>query len=263
MDTDLKSHGNKGVTPSRALQANAERGDARHEASEPATILVVDGDPNGRTLLVFTLRQRGYRCAQASNGADGIAAVVDRRPGVVLLDLDLPDLKGEEVTRRIREESRVPIIVVSARGQEEGRVDALDAGANDFVTKPFSSAELFARVHIALRAVRTAEPEPDTGVVTIGDLRVNFDNRSLTVSGTEVYLTRTEYRLLSLLVRSSGRVVTSRQILRQVWGTHYEEQTGYLRIYMQKLRSKVEREPAHPKYLITQRGVGYCLRLPC
>jgi two-component system KDP operon response regulator KdpE len=261
MDTDPKPHDNEGAAASGVLRTDRE--DAKGGgANEPATILVIDGDSNGRTLLVFTLRQRGYRCVQASNGADGIAAVVDRRPSVVLLDLGLPDFKGEEVTRRIREGSHVPIIVVSAGGQEQWRVDALDAGANDFVTKPFSSAELFARIHIALRAMRTAEPEPDTGVVTIGDLKVNFDAHSLTVSGAEVYLTRTEYRLLSILVRSSGRVVTSRQILRQVWGTPYEEQIGYLRIYMQKLRSKVEREPARPKYLITQRGVGYCLRLP-
>ena len=260
MDTDPKPYDNKAA--SRGLEPHSDRRDARREVDEPATILVVDSDSNGRTLLVFTLRQRGYRCAQACNGADGIAAVADRRPSVVLLDLALPDLKGDEVTRRIREESRVPIIVVSAQGQEEGRVDALDAGANDFVTKPFSSGELFARIHIALRALRMVEPEPDTGVVTIGDLRVNFDDRSLTVSGADVYLTRTEYRLLSILVRSCGRVVTSRQILRQVWGTPYEEQMGYLRIYMQKLRSKVEREPARPKYLITQRGVGYCLRVP-
>jgi two-component system KDP operon response regulator KdpE len=262
MDTDAKPYGNEGATVSRVLRSHAEREDVRREASKAATILVVDGDSNGRTLLVFTLRQRGYRCVQASNGADGIAAVVDGQPSVVLLDLGLSDLKADQVTRRIREHSHVPIIVVSARGQEQGRVEALDAGANDFVTKPFSSAELFTRIHIALRAIRTSEPEPDTGVVTIGDLRVNFDAHSLTVSGAEVYLTRTEYRLLSILVRSSGRVVTSRQILRQVWGTPYEDQMGYLRIYMQKLRSKVEREPAHPKYLITQRGVGYCLRLP-
>jgi two-component system KDP operon response regulator KdpE len=230
--------------------------------SEPATILVIEDEPEARTLLVFALRQRGYHCVQASNGAEGIAAALEREPGVVLLDLGLPDLDGEEVTRRIREDSHVPIIVVCASGEEQRRVDALDAGANDFVTKPFSAPELLARIHVALRAARTIEPEPDSGVITIGDLRVNFDARSVTVSGAEVYLTRTEYRLLSILIRSAGRVVTSRQILRQVWGAPYEDQTGYLRIYMQKLRSKVEREPGHPKYLITQRGVGYLLRVP-
>jgi two-component system KDP operon response regulator KdpE len=230
--------------------------------SEPATILVIEGEPDVRTLLVFTLRQRGYHCVQASNGADGIAAAMDREPGVVLLDVGLPDLDGDEVTRRIREDSNVPIILLSKRGQDQGRVDALDAGATDFVTKPFAAMELLARVQVALRTTRTTEPEPDTGVVTIGDLRVNFDARSLTVSGSEVYLTRTEYRLLSILVRSAGRVVTSRQILRHVWGAPYEDQMGYLRIYMQKLRHKVEREPARPEYLITQRGVGYLLRCP-
>jgi two-component system KDP operon response regulator KdpE len=229
--------------------------------SVPETVLVIEDEPRARALLVFTLRQRGYHCVQASNGADGIAAAIDREPGVVLLELNLPDLDGEEVTRRIREDSNVPIIVVFASGQEPSGVVALDAGANDFVTKPFSAAELLARIHVALRA-RPIESEPDTGVIAIGDLRINFDARTLTVSGAEVYLTRTEYRLLSILVRSAGRVVTSRQILRQVWGAPSEDQMGYLRIYMQKLRHKLEREPAHPKYLITQRGVGYLLRVP-
>jgi two-component system KDP operon response regulator KdpE len=230
--------------------------------SEPATILVIEDEAHARTLLLFTLRQQGYHCLQAANGVDGVAAAIEQEPSVVLLDLGLPDLDGGEVTRRIRERSNVPIIVVSARGQEEHKVAALDEGANDYMTKPVAARELLARIRVALRSARTLEPAADTGVLTHGDLTVNFDLRSVIVSGTEVHLTPTEYRLLSVLVRSAGRVITSRQILRQVWGPAYEDQMGYLRVYMKKLRYKIEREPANPKYLINEPGVGYRLRLP-
>ncbi len=230
--------------------------------TEPATILVIEDEPHARTLLLFTLRQHGYRCLQAANGVDGIAAAIEQEPGVVLLDLGLPDLDGAEVTRRIRERSNVPIIIVSARGQEETKVAALDDGANDYVTKPVAARELLARIRVALRSARTREPAADTGVLAFGELTVDFDLRRVTVSGTEVHLTPTEYRLLSVLVRSAGRVITSRQILREVWGPAYEDQMGYLRVYMKKLRYKIEREPANPKYLINEPGVGYRLRLP-
>jgi len=230
--------------------------------SEPATILVIEDDPHARTLLLFTLRQQGYHCLHASNGADGIAAAIKHEPSVVLLDLGLPDLEGGEVMRRIRESSRVPIIVVSARGQEEDKVAALDQGANDYVTKPVAARELLARIRVALRSVQTPEASADTGILTLGDLAMDFDLRRVTVAGIEIHLTPTEYRLLSVLIRSAGRVITSRQLLREVWGTPYEEQTGYLRVYMKKLRYKIEREPANPKYLINEAGVGYRLRLP-
>jgi two-component system KDP operon response regulator KdpE len=230
--------------------------------SESATILVIEDESHARTLLLFTLRQEGYHCLQAANGVDGVAAAIDQEPGVVLLDLGLPDLDGGEVTRRIRERSNVPIIVVSARGQEESKVAALDEGANDYMTKPVAARELLARIRVALRSTRSLEPTADTGVLTHGDLTVDFDLRCVTVGGSEVHLTPTEYRLLSVLVRSAGRVITSRQILRQVWGPAYEDQMGYLRVYMKKLRYKIEREPANPKYLINEPGVGYRLRLP-
>lgn len=230
--------------------------------SEVATILVIEDEPFARTLLAFTLRQGGYHCVQVSNGADGIVAALRREPSVVLLDLGLSDLDGRDVTRRIREDSNVPIIVVSARGQEQSRVDALDAGANDFVTKPFSASELLARVRVALRTTRTRDSAPDADVLTIGDLSVDFNERRVSVSGVDVHLTRTEYSLLSVLARSAGRVLTSRHILRQVWGAGSEDQIGYLRIYMKKLRYKIEREPGHPEYLVNQPGVGYILRLP-
>jgi two-component system KDP operon response regulator KdpE len=230
--------------------------------NESATILVIEDDPHARTLLLFTLKQQGYCCLQASNGASGIAAAIEREPSLILLDLGLPDLDGREVTRRIRERSNVPIIVVSARGHEEDKVASLDEGANDYVTKPIQTGELLARIRVALRATGTMDKAPDAGIITIGDLSVDFDFRRVTVRGVEVHLTPTEYRLISVMVRSAGRVVSSRQILRQVWGTPYEDQMGYLRIYMKKLRHKIELEPAQPKYLVNEPGVGYRLRVP-
>jgi two-component system, OmpR family, KDP operon response regulator KdpE len=230
--------------------------------NESTTILLIEDDPHARTLLLFTLKQQGYCCLQASNGVSGIAAAIEREPSLILLDLGLPDLDGREVTRRIRERSTVPIIVVSARGHEEDKVASLDEGANDYVTKPIMTGELLARIRVALRATGTTDKVPDAGTITIGDLSVDFDFRRVTVRGAEVHLTPTEYRLISVMVRSAGRVVSSRQILRQVWGTPYEDQMGYLRIYMKKLRHKIEAEPAQPKYLVNEPGVGYRLRVP-
>jgi two-component system KDP operon response regulator KdpE len=230
--------------------------------NESATILVIEDDPHARTLLLFTLKQQGYCCLQASNGTSGIAAAIEREPSLILLDLGLPDLDGREVTRRIRERSSVPIIVVSARGHEEDKVASLDEGANDYVTKPIQTGELLARIRVALRAAGTIDKAPDAGIIAVGDLSIDFDFRRVTVRGVEVHLTPTEYRLISVMVRSAGRVVSSRQILRQVWGTPYEDQMGYLRIYMKKLRHKIEAEPAQPKYLVNEPGVGYRLRVP-
>lgn len=230
--------------------------------TEPAAILVIEDEPHARTLLQVTLKQAGYRCLHAINGATGIDAALGREPSVVLLDLGLPDIGGVEVTRRIRERSNVPIIVVSARGQEEDKIAALDEGANDYVTKPFVMGELLARIRVALRSSRTAEAPAETGAITVGGLSVDFDLRRVTVDGAEVYLTPTEYRLIGVMIRSAGRVLSHRQILRQVWGPLNDDQMGYLRVYMKKLRYKIEPEPAQPKYLVNEIGVGYRLRIP-
>jgi two-component system KDP operon response regulator KdpE len=230
--------------------------------TEPAVILVIEDEPHARAVLQVTLRQQGYVCIQASTGMEGVAAARDREPAVVLLDLGLPDLDGVEVTRQIRERSGVPIIVVSARGQEAHKIEALDEGANDYVTKPFVAGELLARIRVALRHTRSFETELEAGTVTMGDLTVDFDLRRVTVGGTDVYLTPIEYRLLAVMIRSAGRVLSNRQILRQVWGPRYGEQVGYLRVYMKKLRYKIEPEPARPRYLVNEPGVGYRLRLP-
>lgn len=229
---------------------------------QPPVILIVEDDPHGRAVLQVTLKQQGYVCVHAPTGAEGVASAVEREPAVVLLDLGLPDMDGVEVTRRIRERSSVPILVVSARGQEEYRIEALDEGANDYVTKPFSAGELLARIRVALRQSGSPETSFDSGEMKIGDLCVDFDHRRVTVRGKEVYLTPIEYRLLGVMMRSSGRVLTNRQILRQVWGPRADEQIGYLRVYMKKLRYKIEAEPANPRYLVNEPGVGYRLRPP-
>jgi two-component system, OmpR family, KDP operon response regulator KdpE len=230
--------------------------------SEPAAILVIEDEPNARTLLQVTLAHQGYYCLHAPTGIGGVAAAIDHLPSVVILDLGLPDLDGVEVISRIRERSAVPIIVVSARGQEANKVAALDGGANDYVTKPFVAGELLARIRVALRnASLPAEGAPPTGTITVGDLSVNFDLRRVTIAGDEVSLTPIEYRLLGVMIRSAGRVVTHKQILRQVWGPRYAAQMNYLRVYMKKLRYKIEPEPARPKYLLNELGVGYRFRL--
>lgn len=230
--------------------------------SEPAVVLVIEDEPHARAVLQVSLRQHGYVCIHASTGLQGAQAALEREPGVVLLDLGLPDIDGVEVTRRIRERSTVPIIVVSARGQEEHKIEALDEGANDYVTKPFVTGELLARIRVALRHTRVEEHSSESGRVIIGDLCVDFDLRQVTRAGAEVYLTPTEYRLLGVMIRSAGRVLSNRQILRQVWGPRYDEQLGYLRVYMKKLRYKIEPEPAQPRYLVNEPGVGYRLRVP-
>jgi two-component system, OmpR family, KDP operon response regulator KdpE len=227
-------------------------------------ILVIEDEPNTRTLIQVTLGQSGYHCVHAATGIAGVAAAFDSAPSAVLLDLGLPDLDGVEVTRRIRERSPVPIIVVSARGQEKDKIEALDGGANDYVTKPFGPGELLARIRVALRAApgTTSEHVPTTGTLTIGDLSMNLDLRTATVGGAEVYLTPIEYRLLAVMMASSGRVLTHQEILRQVWGPRYAGEMNYLRVYMKKLRHKIEPEPARPKYLVNEPGIGYRVRSP-
>jgi two-component system KDP operon response regulator KdpE len=180
------------------------------------------------------------------------------------LDLGLPDLDGVEVTRRIRERSDVPIIVVSARGQEEAKIAALDGGANDYVTKPFAAGELLARIRVALRTASSAESLPGVGAgkLTVGELTIDFDLRRVTMAGKERHLTPIEYRLLSVMILSAGRVLTHQQLLQQVWGPRHAAQTNYLRVYMKKLRYKIEQEPARPRYLVNEAGVGYRLRIP-
>ncbi len=229
--------------------------------SEAPAILLIEDEAHTRALLQVTICQAGYQFIHAATGAAGISATFDQEPSIVLLDLGLPDVDGLEVTRRIRERSRVPIIVVSARSQEAQKIAALDGGANDYIMKPFATGELLARIRVGLRSLAPARKLGDTGVLVVGDLAVDFDTRRVTVAGDEVKLTPIEYRLLVVMMRSNGRVLTHQQILRQVWGPRFVQQMNYLRVYMKKLRYKIEPEPARPKYLLNEPGIGYRLRM--
>jgi two-component system KDP operon response regulator KdpE len=230
--------------------------------NETPSILVIEDEPQMRTLLQVTLRQQGYHCIPAASGLEGVMQNEKCAPRVVLLDLGLPDMDGVEVTTRIRGRSNVPIIVLSARGGEEDKISALDAGANDYITKPFSPGELLARIRAAIRSHVPPSESVETGTFRVGELVVDFDMRRVTVGDKEIRLTPTEYRLLGLLIRSAGRVLTHQQLLKEVWGPGHTSQLHYLRIYMKKLRYKIETEPAQPRYLINEPGVGYRLKLP-
>jgi two-component system KDP operon response regulator KdpE len=222
-------------------------------------ILVVEDEPQVMRVLRATLPAGGYRVTEATRGEQALVEAAARTPDLVLLDLSLPDLDGVEVTRRLREWSRVPILVVSARGQENDKIQALDAGADDYLTKPFGTGELLARIRVALRHSARTTPDAES-VFEVGDLRVDLGARRVFAAGAEVRLTRTEYRLLAALVSHAGRVVTYRQLLTEVWGPGAVGQTHYVRIYVGQLRHKLERDPARPRYLVTETGIGYRLK---
>ena len=220
--------------------------------------LVIDDEVQIRRLLRVVLESADYQVHEAETAAQGLTDAATRRPDVVLLDLGLPDSDGVNVLRRLREWSQVPVIVLSVRDDEEGKVAALDAGADDYVTKPFSSAELLARLRAAQRKTR---PEEEISRFKSGDLIVDLTARVVTRAGHEVKLTATEYALLRLFVRHAGRVLTHRQILREIWGPKLEEHRQYLRVYVTHLRQKIERDPAAPELVKTEPGIGYRFEL--
>jgi two-component system, OmpR family, KDP operon response regulator KdpE len=224
---------------------------------EPIAVIIED-EPQIRRFLRATLTSEGYRLFEVATGADAVVEVAQRQPDVVVLDLGLPDMDGLEVIRRLREWSAVPIIVLSARGQERDKVGALDAGADDYVSKPFSAGELLARLRVALRHAAGAAHE-DSAAFKVGELQVDLLRRHVLVGGREVKLTPIEYKLLTTLVRHAGKVVTHPQLLREVWGPSHDDQAHYVRVYMAHLRHKLEAEPARPRYLLTEPGVGYRL----
>ena len=225
---------------------------------DPAVVLIED-EPQIRRFLRATLTGQGYRLFEAATGADGVVEVGSRQPDVVIVDLGLPDMDGVQVIRRLREWTKVPVIVLSARGQERDKVVALDAGADDYVSKPFSADELLARIRVALRHVAGASHEGDEPVFTVGDLRVDLLRRHVHIGDREVHLTPIEFKLLTTLVRHAGKVITHQQLLREVWGPAHTDQPHYVRVYMAHLRGKLEAEPARPRYLLTEPGVGYRL----
>ena len=216
--------------------------------------LIIDDEVQIRRLLRVVLEGENYQVHEAKTGREGLTEIANRRPGIVLLDLGLPDLDGLEVLKRLREWSEAPVLVLSVRDDEQGKVAALDAGADDYVTKPFSSAELLARLRAAQRKTR---PEEETSVFKHGNLIVDLTARVVTRAGREVKLTATEYALLRLFVRHPGRVLTHRYILREIWGPKSEEHRQYLRVYVTHLRQKIEPDPTHPALIKTESGIGY------
>jgi two-component system, OmpR family, KDP operon response regulator KdpE len=220
-------------------------------------VLVVDDERAIRRYLRAALNAQGYTIYEAANGQDTLNTVAVERPDLVILDLGLPDLDGVEVTRQLREWTQVPIIILSVREQENDKISALDAGADDYLTKPFSTGELLARIRAALRHNLQSTSEP---VFESDGLRVDMAHRQVTVAGQEINLTPTEYDLLRQLVQNAGKVLTHRHLLRLVWGSTYESEAHLLRVNMSNLRHKIEPDPSRPRYILTEPGVGYRLR---
>jgi len=217
-------------------------------------VLIVDDEPQIRRLLTVTLEANAYRVLSAVCGQEGLVLAAQHRPALVVLDIGLPDLSGQEVLRRLREWSNAPVIVLSVQDDEKGKVAALDAGADDYVTKPFNTDELLARLRVALR--RSTKTE-EAAVVHAKNLVVDMATRRVTIGGKEVKLSKIEYELLRLLARHAGKVLTHRQILQEVWGPGHEDDTHYLRVYIAHLREKLETNPESPELILTELGVGY------
>jgi two-component system KDP operon response regulator KdpE len=221
-------------------------------------VLVVDDDQAIRRLLRTSLSAHGYAIFEAATGLEALSGVVTHKPDLMILDLGLPDLDGIQVTRQLREWTKLPIIILSVREREDDKVAALDAGADDYLTKPFGIGELLARMRVALRHVNAQAEEE--AVFTVGDLVMDLTRRIVKIRGEEVQLTPTEYALLRVLVTHAGKVLTHHQLLRDVWGPGYERESHLLRVNISNLRGKIESEPAHPQYILTEPGVGYRLR---
>jgi len=223
------------------------------------TILVIEDEPSLQKFLRVTLESQNYNVIEAARGEEGLRHASVAQPDLIILDLGLPDVDGIEVTRRLRAWTAIPIIIVSARGKEQDKVAALDAGADDYLTKPFGVGELLARLRVTMRHLSVAKADTGDSVFEVGGLRVDLGRREVSVGGKAVRLTRNEFRLLGVLVKNPGRVMTHRQLLREVWGPGSAEENHYLRVYMNQLRQKLEAEPARPRYLLTEPGVGYRL----
>jgi two-component system KDP operon response regulator KdpE len=230
-------------------------------ATAPAPlVLLIEDEPQMRRFLRAALADPDYRLVEAATAKEGIAQAAGRNPDVILLDLGLPDKDGLQLTRELREWTATPIIVLSARGREQDKVAALDVGADDYLTKPFGVDELLARIRVALRHASHPPGTPTEPVFEAGELRVDLAARRVTRGGTEVHLTPTEYKLLTVLIKHAGKVITHRQLLKEVWGVNYINQAHYVRVYVGQLRQKLEADPARPRLLQTEPGVGYRLR---
>jgi two-component system, OmpR family, KDP operon response regulator KdpE len=226
------------------------------EASQ--RVLVVDDENAIRRYLRAALSAQGFAIYEAANGQEAINAVISNHPDIIILDLGLPDFDGIEVTRRLREWSQTPIIILSVREAENDKIAALDAGADDYLTKPFGTGELMARMRVALRRVTTTPDEP---ILQVDNLKMDVSRRLVTVDDDQISLTPTEYEILRLLLQNAGKVLTHRQLLKQVWGTAYESEMHILRVNISNLRRKIEPDPSRPHYLLTEPGVGYRIRV--
>lgn len=218
-------------------------------------ILIIEDDRSILNFLSVSLKTNGYHCDVASRGIDGISLFYSNNPALILLDLGLPDIDGTVVLQQIRQNSTVPIIVVSARGQEREKVEALDMGADDYITKPFSISELLARIRVALRKQQPRVEQEET--FELDTLKIDFNRRRVTVEGNEIHLTPIEYRILILLVQNCGKVLTHRYISKEIWGYEYTEDFQSLRVFMAGIRRKIEKDTTNPRFIITEVGVGY------
>jgi two-component system KDP operon response regulator KdpE len=221
-------------------------------------ILVVDDENAIRRYLRTALTAQGFTVYEASTGQETLNAVIESRPDVIILDLGLPDFDGVEVTRRLREWSNTPIIILSVREAEQEKIAALDAGADDYLTKPFGTGELMARMRVVMRRLSGKSDEP---ILQVDDLKMDLSRRLVTINENQISLTPTEYEILRLLLQNAGKVLTHRQLLRQVWGTAYESEMHMLRVNISNLRRKIESDPSRPHYLMTESGVGYRIRV--
>jgi two-component system KDP operon response regulator KdpE len=219
-------------------------------------VLIIDDEHAIRRFLRTSLTAHGYEVVEAATGEDGIIRAINEQPDLIILDLGLPGMDGIEVTKRLREWSQTPILILSVQDQDTDKIEALDAGADDFLTKPFSVGELTARLRVAMRHVRKEEADP---IFTVGRVRVDLAARVVTCNGQEIQLTPTEYDLLKLLIQHAGRVLTHQQLLREVRGVGYQTETHLLRVHMSNLRRKIELDPTNPQYILTEPGVGYRL----
>jgi two-component system, OmpR family, KDP operon response regulator KdpE len=222
-------------------------------------VLVVDDERAIRRFLRASLSTHGYTVLEAENGSEALAITAERQPDVIFLDLGLPDMDGIEVTRRLREWTEIPIIILSVRDQEMDKIQALDAGADDYLTKPFGMGELMARVRGVLR--RTLQTTTGDAIVMVSDLQVDLANRQVSKNGAQISLTPTEYDILKVLVQHAGKVMTHQQIILKVWGSGYAEEAHLLRVNISNLRRKIESNPTRPELVITEPGVGYRLRV--
>lgn len=225
------------------------------EPQKPLSALVIDDEPQIQRLLTITLESNGYRVSSAETGQDGLAAAAQRRHDIIILDLGLPDLNGVVVLKQIRGWTQTPIVVLTVLDEEADKIEALDSGADDYVTKPFNTGELLARLRAALR--RADKGKDEEPVFRAGSLMMDMANRRVTRDGKAVKLTATEYALLRLFVQHAGKVLTHRHILREIWGPGQEDRTQYLRVYMTRLREKLEANPDEPALFLTEPGVGY------